>query len=90
MALPAGLRSIEAGAFEGTVAQEYRIPAGCTSVGSRAFAGLPDGTVIVFMGRDAEISADAFDGSEVFFVCPHGGTVLNYLRQQGYPVYVDN
>ena len=88
MMLPAGLKEIEPGAFEGTSAQEYRIPAGCTSVGSRAFAVLTGGTVIVFMGKDAEIALDAFDGSEVFFVCPYGGTVLNYLRQQGYPVYV--
>ncbi len=90
MTLPANLTAIEAGAFEGTAAQEYRIPAGCTAVGSRAFADLPGGTVIVFMGRDAEIAADAFSGSEVFFVCPDGGTVLNFLRQQGYPVYVNN
>ncbi len=61
VALPAGLRSIETGAFEGTAVQEYRIPAGCTAVGNRAFASLPDGTVIVFMGRDAEIALDAFD-----------------------------
>ncbi len=51
-------------------------------------ADLPDGTVIVFLGRNAEIVADAFDGSEIFFVCPFGGTVLDYLRQHGCPVYV--
>ena len=28
------------------------------------------------------------DGSEIFFVCPFGGTVLDYLRQHGCPVYV--
>ncbi len=86
--LPAGLTEIEAGSFEGTIAQEYRISEDCTSIGSRAFADLPDGTVIVFLGRNAEIAADAFADSEVFFVCPGGGTVLDYLRQNGLAVYV--
>ncbi|MBR6954359.1 MAG: hypothetical protein IKH77_04920, partial [Clostridia bacterium] len=60
----------------------------CTAIGSRAFAGLKSGTVIVFLGKDAEIAGDAFDGSDIFFVCPYGGTVLNWLREKGYPVYV--
>lgn len=88
MSLPDRLTEIEAGAFEGTSAEAYCIPANCTKIGSRAFADLPDGTVITFMGKDAEIAADAFAESKVFFVCPGGGSVLRYIQRMGYPVRV--
>ena len=86
--LPPDLTEIQPEAFRGTAAQEYRIPETCHLIGSKAFAELPTGTVIVFMGRDAEIAADAFDKSDIFFVCPYGGSVLTYLQLMGYPVYV--
>ena len=57
-------------------------------IGSRAFANLRNGTVIVFLGQNAQIADDAFAGSDIFFVCPYGGTALNWLREKGYPVYV--
>ncbi|MBR6953488.1 MAG: hypothetical protein IKH77_00405 [Clostridia bacterium] len=31
------------------------------------------------LGYDPEVSS---------FVCPYGGTVLNWLREKGYPVYM--
>ena len=40
--------------------------------------------MIAFLGKDAEIAGDVFDGSGIFFVCPYSGTVLNWLREKEY------
>lgn len=86
--LPDGMETIEANAFQGTAAQEYRIPVGCKSIGSKAFADLQNGTVIVFSSRNIQIAEDAFDNSEVFFECLNGGPVMTYLQRKGFPVHL--
>ena len=63
--LPAGLKSIGAGAFEGTLLRSIDIPRTVTSIGSRSFAGCPSLRSVTLRGNSAvtDVSADAFSGS---------------------------
>jgi len=62
--LPADLTVIEDGAFIGADAEMVIIPAGCTSIGSRAFADMPN-LRYVRLPAGATVAADAFEGCDV-------------------------
>ncbi len=62
--LPADLTVVESGAFIGTDAEMVIIPAGCTSIGSRAFADMPN-LRYVHVPAGASVAADAFAGCHV-------------------------
>jgi len=62
--LPADLTVIEDGAFIGSDAEMVIIPAGCTSIGSRAFADMPN-LRYVQLPAGATVAADAFEGCDV-------------------------
>lgn len=59
--LPADLTAIEAGAFIGADAEMVIIPAGCTSIGSRAFANMPN-LRYVQLPEGTSVAEDAFAG----------------------------
>lgn len=62
--LPADLTVIEDGAFIGADAEMVIIPAGCTSIGSRAFADMPN-LRYVQLPAGATVATDAFEGCDV-------------------------
>lgn len=60
--LPAALKVILDEAFAGSTANVIVIPEGCTTIGSRAFAGCTDLLEITIPASVTEIAADAFSG----------------------------
>lgn len=62
--LPADVVAIEEGAFLGTDAEMVIIPEGCVSIGSRAFADMPN-LRYVRVPAGTTVAADAFDGCNV-------------------------
>lgn len=70
LTLPASLKTIESEAFIGTNVEMVVIPDGCTTIGSKAFAGCTDLTLVYIPDSVASIATDAFSGSSnVMFVC---------------------
>ncbi len=61
--LPAALKAIEAEAFEGSTAEAFEIPEGCTSIGSRAFANCPNLKVLIIRSSSITIADDALAGN---------------------------
>ena len=61
LTLPAGMRELEASAFEGIRAARAEIPERCERIGERAFADSWVRTVVIPSGVE-EIAEDAFDG----------------------------
>ena len=61
--LPAGLKTVEANAFEGLAAQAVIIPSGCTSIGSEAFANCPNLLYVQIPASVTIIDNNAFSGS---------------------------
>ena len=66
LTLPAGLKAVPAEAFTATNADQYIIPSGVTSIGSKAFASLKiKGAMIKIPASVTTIPDDAFSGSDV-------------------------
>lgn len=87
--LPAGLTTIDAGAFDGATFDSVTIPASCKTIGSRAFAGNSALTLVIFEGTSAEIDGTAFAGSSnVVFYAPADSELLAWAIDSGYEAYV--
>ncbi len=61
--LPEDLTALEAEALRGTGAQVVIVPAGCTEIGSRAFADCPD-LQYVLLPEGVALATDALSGTE--------------------------
>lgn len=62
--LPADILHIEAEAFAGLPMEAVIIPAGCRSIGSRAFADCPNMAFVSVPGGLTDIAPDAFEGCD--------------------------
>lgn len=81
--LPEDLVTIEPRAFEGTDAANVLLPAGCLSIGERAF--LNSGVqCVTFTNPDTTIGTDAFSGcNPLMFIAPDGSTAADYAEANG-------
>jgi len=87
--LPAGLRTIEDEAFAGASFTEVRIPDGCTSIGSRAFADNASLRTIVIPASVTSIAWDAFmlnNGTnwDVTIWCEEGSEAAAFAQRWGF------
>ena len=88
--LPAAITTIEAEAFEGSIAEAFEIPAGCTSIGSRAFANCPNLKVLIIRSSSINIADDALEGNfeatgacRVTIISPEGSDLPSWCKQHG-------
>ena len=88
--LPAALKAIEAEAFEGSTAEAFEIPEGCTSIGSRAFANCPNLKVLIIRSSSITIADDALAGNfeatgacRVTIISPEGSDLPSWCKQHG-------
>jgi len=88
--LPAELTTIKAEAFEGSIAEAFDIPAGCTSVGSRAFANCPNLKVLIIRSSSISIADDALAGNfeetgacRVTIISPADSNLPSWCKQHG-------
>lgn len=87
LALPAGLRKIEAEAFAGTNAQRIIIPAGCTEIGSKAFAYNHSLVSVVIPASVTSIAHDAFLGCEdIIIETPANSDAAVFAGEKGFGV----
>lgn len=83
--LPAALKVISDEAFAGSTANVVVIPEGCTTIGSRAFAGCTDLLEITIPASVTEIAADAFSGcSGVTVITPSGSAAQTMAEANGF------
>jgi len=89
MTLPAGLKTIDTQAFEGSVSiDEVVLPEGITAIGSRAFAD-SSLTSITLPRSLSSIADDAFEGSlDVKALVPAGSYALNWCLEHSIPYVV--
>ena len=64
--LPAGLKMIDAEAFEGSGIESVEIPDACENIASRAFADCKNLIKVVFPDTEVNIAIDAFDGCDQY------------------------
>jgi hypothetical protein len=84
MYLPALLTEIDEEAFAGIATEQVYIPAGCGSIGPRAFADSTELQRIHIPESVSYISADAFDGCEQLTIfCPSGSEAERFAIQNG-------
>ena len=88
--LPAALTTIADEAFEGSVAEAFEIPAGCTSIGSRAFADCPNLKYLVIYSNSISIADDALEGNmeatgacRVTIMSPEDSDLPSWCKQHG-------
>lgn len=82
--LPDNLTAIEAEAFLSARFDEAVIPAGCKSIGARAFAGNTALTAVYIPASVTDIADDAFEGcSSVRFICTEDSAAAAYADQHG-------
>lgn len=76
MVLPGSLRTIEAEAFEGVIAEKIIVPDGVTSIGYKAFANCPR-LMEIELPAGINIDAHAFDGCGAIVLYGKGGSYLS-------------
>ena len=87
LALPDSLEEIGAEAFAGVRASRIVVPAGCLSVGSRAFADTPGLIRVRIPASVTAIASDAFDGSGVCVIeAAPGSFAESWARARRIPV----
>ena len=86
--LPASVKSIEAGAFEGLSMSVVYVPDGCTSIGAGAFRNCKNLTQ-VRLPKNCRIENNAFDGCTALstLFAPAGGTTETWCRNFQGAVY---
>lgn len=84
LTLPDDLTEVGAEAFLGTAEEAVLVPAGVTSIGSRAFGNSRSLRAVIFAGANATIASDALSGSfNAVIVAPAGGTVEAWANANG-------
>ena len=83
MTLPAQLKTIDAEAFAGIVTEEIVVPAGCTGIGSRAFAGCGKLRLAVLPASVRSIADDAFEGCSLTILAPAGSYAAVWAQNHG-------
>lgn len=86
LALPGGLKTIEAEAFEGIRASGVRIPEGTEAIGGRAFADCRFLTMVYIPATVNDIAADAFSGvPELTVYTPAGSEAQRWAAERDIP-----
>jgi len=86
LTLPADLDAVADEAFLGTAEEAILVPEGCTAICEKAFASSDTLTAVIFTAKDAEIAANALEGSEnAVVIAPAGGTVELWANENGVP-----
>lgn len=85
--LPAGLKEIQASAFEGSTSiNEVTIPNGVKTIGSRAFANCTGLTLVRIPSTVSSIGTSAFlNDTNVTLVCQSNSVCVSYAQQNGHP-----
>lgn len=84
LTLPASLKAIEAGAFEGATAEEIILPEGTVSIGARAFANCKNLLAVHIPESVSEIAKDAFTGcGNLKIICAENSAAHRYARTYG-------
>lgn len=87
--LPLALTVIEAEAFAGSGFTEVVLPAGVTTIGSRAFANCMSLTTVEIPASVTVIANDAFEGcSGLTIVCSSGSKAEAYAAEKGFSVSI--
>ena len=84
MTLPAQLKTIDAEAFAGIETEEIVVPAGCTGIGSRAFAGCGKLRLAVLPASVRSIADDAFEGYSLTILAPAGSYAAVWAQNHGF------
>ena len=89
LVLPAGLLTVEAGAFDGDVGfGEVILPDSLTTIGARAFAECGRMTLIHMPDSVTDIAPDAFaDSDNVVFLCASDNAAAAYARSRAIPYF---
>lgn len=89
LTLPAELTAISDESLMNTGAEAVLIPAGCTAIGEKAFAGSPRLLAVYMPDSIADIAANAFDGCEsIKFICDSDNAAARYAREHGIPCVI--
>lgn len=83
--LPAGLKRLEAGAFEGTGFSYVTVPDGAVAIGDNAFKGCNSLRQISIPASVTSISDSAFSGlTGLTIVAPAGSEAAKYAQRKGF------
>ncbi len=83
--LPAGLKRIEASAFEKCAANGVEIPSGCVSIGANAFANCSDLRWVDIPASVTSIDSSAFSGVTGITICaPSGSEGARFAQKNGF------
>ena len=87
LVLPGYIKTVDAAALSGTAAEAVYIPAGCETVGSKAFENCAGLRTVHFAGMNTSIAADAFDncGDSLLIRSPAGSTAQAFAESHGLP-----
>ena len=84
MKLPAAMKQIGDEAFAGSVIQCVRLPDGCSSIGSGAFAGCTQLSYAYVPDSVTRIADNAFaDCSDLIIVCNEDSAIAQYAAEKG-------
>lgn len=84
--LPDSLNVIGEEALLNISARTVVIPDGATSIGARAFARCANLEYVVIPDSVTSIADNAFEGSDVTFICSAGSTAASYAQSKGIPM----
>lgn len=83
-AVPRSVSVIADNAFEGCGFESFQVPAGTTSIGTRAFANCPNLRKVVISSANVTIADDAFAGcTDLLIVAPKNSTAHQYAKAHG-------
>ena len=91
MKLPAGLKTIQQEAFQGSPAECFVLPDGCLVIGERAFADCKELKLVEIPSSVVAIAENAFEGcgEGVVIVTPKGSAAERFARAHGITVTSD-
>ena len=91
MKLPAGLKTIQQEAFQGSPAECFVLPDGCVEIGERAFADCKELTLVKIPASVTTIADNAFEGggAGLVIVTPKGSMAESFAQAHGITVTSD-